>query len=1667
MPQPNLPQYQAGQEIVPGYTLVQTLGQGMAGDVWVARAAGGLDVAVKVVRSLSVLGGRKELKALKTIRNVRHPNLCPVHGFWTKDEYGRLLEDGEMEAIAPDSAEGDVVTDEQIDLMATMQIPAMEPDVEEEPKPSAEQLIVVMGLGDCTLFDRLQEFRASAGIPSDDNHVACGLSAEETVGYLRAAAGAIDELNQKHDIYHCDIKPQNILLVGGGAQVCDFGLADRIEGDTRKTQHAFASPAYAAPEVLQGQTYSRAVDQYSLAVTYFELRTGLLPFDSTTEATVLLAKCSGKLELSHVSSAERKVLQRAMSVDPGRRYSSCTEFMNAMAVASRVDSSGGVGILKTAGVVTGLVTAVVLGLVTWAAIHPESYKTWISPLISSSDIPEDVAARIAKCGQTVDAFSEFELQESQSYGPALKELRTALENLVDLSPQARDEQRFELAGHSHQASQVLAKAALAHIDLGIETDEGSRWLDIDVELLKRSNSILRDNDWSASDVRARELEVELIRALADLRQGGLASEAVVMDLRAALERHKFVEPRMESLAAFCIASSHSGMSNSILTKQQVTDFSRFEQDLEQDSSLLPEWCLSQWIALKAEFHPDKLSATYEKSLDLALKESISNTWPEISDDAQRMELLTLARSEKWSEFVREFQKYEHAESGSTTETWKLMAIMARSIESVESTGSPKPAKNAFQSFAAILRKNEKLKMDFDSLIEPWIRKLTSGIAVWPTAQDEMLSLREAGLDLMGILAGKRDTSDLDQVVLENALALGPSSYAHPELNVIRNQIGRSEIGNLIAIEEKASRGLRDQSTARKYMSQSDSTPLLPKRLHGVPGLEEYLSGLIRWHLRRDDDAAITWSALVGTKAVEPSNHQLDRARRDLVATTLLKLAKNESGVDDEDISRRRYEEIARNNKLEHTREHIEDARPWLQGVSSGTAWESLVTELLLCKMADTARRKESFSDLEIPNLWMDRLDELLRQPDNPGPSAFTNQQYRAAFDIALDRAEGGSDPESLGRAVQLANLILGRHSNSKTIELVLNPVMKTIRLYTSRDANNLGWKKFEGLDRKYEAELRKFCTRYNKEAGLYDSESDELAAAMLGAMATEEENAWEYWLQAAQKLIEIRNPDWDSEHLRYLRKYIENAENSAQDGNPMVAVQKALLLAFEARSELNEEKRIELFSKAVRELSDAIDHVRSSALESDIDPRKYYFVLCLHADQLVSLAFQRPPGIDPRELLLKAKESANEALGIVQNNEKAWLTPSDAYINVYLTIGNCSEDLAHYCSARRSQEQREFFEEALAAFESAKDRYVEDISRADPVRAIMALARCRYRYGIAFSSEEKLRISLLEMEDIETRPSGTTIHTWIEFLIWRAKIRHDLDRFSEAVVDTQAAYDLLQDVHDLQQQNEVRRLHAILLYKSRKSASDVRNAVELLREIESPSLLTYWMARRWEALFLFELRDDELRRFAIKIPEERFTDIGRDPLLVTESVLAISIILRNRVAPELFGSKPRMDVKAFFQNIEGAFSSYEEKQRDEVSQLSGKVRSHLESIRAIEYSIFSNENSEPGIGTDANSDDETTTLFGKRVMRLATASRNAEDAGIDSEIVDELRRALCAQFIQVFAAEAWDQIRFSVVDLDFLIAEWPQVIQTFKGTPDAKGTEFVYTVLKSKRKSEK
>lgn len=313
-----------GDEPIPGYRLAHFLGRGAFGEVWRASAPGGTSAALKFI-DLNGKQGLKEYRAVQRVKEVRHAHLLPIYAFWMLDQYGDVLTDKELEAW---------------DLSGSVMPTQMKPELlQVEARPPAT-LVVAMLLGDKSLSERLDECRG----PKDEPR---GIPIEELLEQMEDAAKGIDFLNSpRHDLgdgpvalQHCDIKPQNLLLVGNSVLVCDFGLA-RVLGDDQRTKTALAgSPAYMAPEVIRNRKPSGATDQYALAITYFELRTGRLPFDHESYAAVLDAHLRGKLDWSLLSEAEQAIIRKATALEPKDRYATSLEMVRALRRAVGHDSA--------------------------------------------------------------------------------------------------------------------------------------------------------------------------------------------------------------------------------------------------------------------------------------------------------------------------------------------------------------------------------------------------------------------------------------------------------------------------------------------------------------------------------------------------------------------------------------------------------------------------------------------------------------------------------------------------------------------------------------------------------------------------------------------------------------------------------------------------------------------------------------------------------------------------------------------------------------------------------------------------------------------------------------------------------------------------------------------------------------------------------------------------------------------------------------------------------------------------------------------------------------------------------------------------------------------------------------------------------------------------------
>ncbi len=141
-------------------------------------------------------------------------------------------------------------------------------------------------------------------------------------------AGALQTAHQA-GILHRDLKPANVLVDEYSApRLADFGQARFVDADVTRSGDITATPAYAAPEVIQGRPATAQADVYSLAATVMALVLGHPPFDSASDESMapvlfrVLSEPPPDLRGFGVPAQVAAVLETALAKDPAHRQDS-------------------------------------------------------------------------------------------------------------------------------------------------------------------------------------------------------------------------------------------------------------------------------------------------------------------------------------------------------------------------------------------------------------------------------------------------------------------------------------------------------------------------------------------------------------------------------------------------------------------------------------------------------------------------------------------------------------------------------------------------------------------------------------------------------------------------------------------------------------------------------------------------------------------------------------------------------------------------------------------------------------------------------------------------------------------------------------------------------------------------------------------------------------------------------------------------------------------------------------------------------------------------------------------------------------------------------------------------------------------------------------------------
>ena len=158
------------------------------------------------------------------------------------------------------------------------------------------------------------------------------LSGSEAVNIVEQIAEGLREAHAK-GIVHRDIKPSNLILTRQGVvKIIDFGLASFLEPATVTQSGRIAgTAAYMSPEQAQGKRADARSDLWALGIVLYEMLTGRLPFHGENTPSLLYSIVhKPPTPAIEVSGRWASIIEGALAKDPGRRYQTVAEFLDAL-----------------------------------------------------------------------------------------------------------------------------------------------------------------------------------------------------------------------------------------------------------------------------------------------------------------------------------------------------------------------------------------------------------------------------------------------------------------------------------------------------------------------------------------------------------------------------------------------------------------------------------------------------------------------------------------------------------------------------------------------------------------------------------------------------------------------------------------------------------------------------------------------------------------------------------------------------------------------------------------------------------------------------------------------------------------------------------------------------------------------------------------------------------------------------------------------------------------------------------------------------------------------------------------------------------------------------------------------------------------------------------------
>ncbi|HKQ09369.1 MAG TPA: serine/threonine-protein kinase [Blastocatellia bacterium] len=166
---------------------------------------------------------------------------------------------------------------------------------------------------------------------------------------------ALDGIDHAHrmGIIHRDIKPANVMLTDSGSiKVMDFGIA-RVLGSARMTRQGniVGTIEYMSPEAVRGLEVDARSDVYSLGILLYEMVTGRVPFDSTSEFEMMKMQVEQAPQPPRTFTASipleiEQAIMRSLAKKPAARFQTAGE-LRAMLLGALGKATSGLPLHTT------------------------------------------------------------------------------------------------------------------------------------------------------------------------------------------------------------------------------------------------------------------------------------------------------------------------------------------------------------------------------------------------------------------------------------------------------------------------------------------------------------------------------------------------------------------------------------------------------------------------------------------------------------------------------------------------------------------------------------------------------------------------------------------------------------------------------------------------------------------------------------------------------------------------------------------------------------------------------------------------------------------------------------------------------------------------------------------------------------------------------------------------------------------------------------------------------------------------------------------------------------------------------------------------------------------------------------------------------------------------